>query len=317
MYQEPIFLEPVFKERIWGGNKLRTEFGFSIPSDHTGECWGISGHPEGLSTIKNGPLKGRTLDQVWQQHPELFAGRSGEYFPLLIKILDAQDDLSVQVHPNDELAMKLENYPLGKTECWYIIDCEEGAELILGHHASSRGELARMIHEGNWEALLKRVPVKPGDFYYVKSGTIHAIGKGIMILETQQSSDITYRVYDYDRTDAEGNKRPLHIEKSIAVTNVPDEESTVTPSVIEQRSLMIQQFVSETFFTVQEWKIDGKTDELERPGDYLLCSVIDGEGEIQTGACTCPFKKGDFFILPATLPFFRLNGKARWIVSHP
>lgn len=317
MYQEPIFLEPVFKERIWGGNKLQTAFGFSIPSDHTGECWGISGHPEGLSTIKNGPLKGKTLDKVWQQHRELFANQPGEHFPLLIKILDAQNDLSVQVHPNDEMAMKLENYPFGKTECWYIIDCEEGAELILGHHASSREELARMIRDGNWEALLKRVPVKPGDFYYVKSGTIHAIGKGIMILETQQSSDITYRVYDYDRTDAEGNKRPLHIEKSIAVTNVPDVESRITPSITKKRGLAIQQFVSEKYFTVQEWKLDGETDELNRSGDYLLCSVIDGKGEIQIGERTYPFNKGDFFVLPATIPSFRLRGIARWIVSHP
>ncbi|MBA4494655.1 mannose-6-phosphate isomerase, class I [Paenactinomyces guangxiensis] len=318
MYQEPIFLQPAFKERIWGGNQLQTRFGFSIPSPHTGECWGISAHPEGLSRVKNGPLQGKTLDEVWKNHRELFANQPGDAFPLLIKILDAQKDLSVQVHPDDKMAMKLEGYPFGKTECWYIIDCDEGAEIILGHHASSKEELKQMIRDEQWDLLLKKVSVKPGDFFYVTSGTIHAIGKGIMILETQQSSDITYRVYDYDRTDANGNKRPLHVEKSIAVTNVPDLESTIHPAVTKTKGLAIKQFVSEKYFTVQEWSINGETDELKRnSGDFLLCSVIDGGGKMVTKDRSVSFTKGDFFILPATIPSFRVQGNSRWIVSHP
>lgn len=136
-------------------------------------------------------------------------------------MLDAAQDLSVQVHPNDEYANAHENGELGKTECWYIIDCQKDAEIIYGHHAKSKEELKAMIQLEKWDRLLRRVKVKPGDFFYVPSGTVHAIGKGILILETQQNSDTTYRLYDYDRKDAEGNLRELHLEKSIEVIDVP------------------------------------------------------------------------------------------------
>src|SRR5690606_31738382 len=142
-------------------------------------------------------------------------------YPLLVKILDAADDLSVQVHPNDSYAREVEGVPYGKTECWYVLSAEEGAELVLGHHAKTREELVQMMDQGEWDKLLRRIKVKAGDFIYVPSGTIHAIGKGIVILETQQSSDITYRVYDYDRRDSMGNKRELHLDRAREVTLVP------------------------------------------------------------------------------------------------
>ena len=208
---EPLFLQSVMQEKIWGGTHLRDVFGYDIPSDHVGEYWAISAHPNGVSTIKNGRYAGQTLDVLYAEHRELFGNRQEPVFPLLTKILDANDWLSVQVHPDDAYGLEHEG-ELGKTECWYIIAAEPGAEIIYGHNAKSKEELRQQIESKDWENLLTKVPVKAGDFFYVPSGTMHAIGAGIMVLETQQSSDTTYRVYDFDRKDDQGNLRELHLD---------------------------------------------------------------------------------------------------------
>ncbi|MBM7661754.1 mannose-6-phosphate isomerase [Bacillus mesophilus] len=316
MYHQPIFLKPVFMDRIWGGTKLGEEYNYEIPTETTGECWGISAHPNGPSEILNGPLQGKTLIEAWQNHRELFANQDGDEFPLLTKILDARDDLSVQVHPDNVYAKEVENYPYGKTECWYIIDCEEDAEIIFGHHAVSKEELQRMVENGEWSELLRRVKVKPGDFYYIPSGTIHAIGKGIMILETQQSSDITYRVYDYDRTDAEGNKRELHITKSIDVTTIPHIETNSKPILSVEQGLTSKQLIKEENFTVYHCKLSGTVSK-ETKENYFLHSVLNGEGSIVTSEGEFTFKKGDHFIVPSTVKEYRLIGNAEFIVSSP
>ncbi|EIT83911.1 mannose-6-phosphate isomerase [Fictibacillus macauensis ZFHKF-1] len=314
MYGEPLFLQPVFKDRIWGGTKLKDVFGYDIPSHTTGECWGISAHPNGPSTILNGPLQGMTLDQAWQKHRGLFGGQSGEDFPLLIKILDAKTDLSVQVHPDDDYAQRVENEAFGKTECWYIIDCEEGAELVYGHHAKSRDEFQTLVNEGKWNELLRTVKIKPGDFVYVPNGTIHAIGAGTMILETQQSSDVTYRVYDYDRRDEHGNKRELHIKKSIEVAMIPHEDADFAPVKRQAGDLHIKKLIQEAYFTVYHWHINGTSHVMDNPL-YMLVSVIDGEGEIETQNGVSSIKKGDHFIIPSTVKKFTLRGNATMIAS--
>lgn len=158
------FFAPVFQERIWGGNRLREQFGYDIPSEQTGECWAISAHPNGQTTVINEPFRGKTLGELWDDHPELFGHFPSDRFPLLTKILDANADLSVQVHPDDEYARTYEHGELGKTECWYIIDCKEGAELIYGHHAKTKEELRQMMEEGRWHDLLRKVPIRPGTF---------------------------------------------------------------------------------------------------------------------------------------------------------
>ncbi|GAB7170412.1 hypothetical protein TUA1478L_24080 [Lactiplantibacillus plantarum] len=163
---EPYFLKPVFHEKIWGGTKLHDDFNYDIPSDHTGECWAISAHPHGPATVENGPYAGMTLDRVWAEHRDVFGDAKGDVFPLLTKILDASEDLSVQVHPDDAYAAEHE-HELGKTECWYVIAAEPGATMIYGHHAKTREQLAEWINNGEWNKLLRRVPVKPGDFLYV------------------------------------------------------------------------------------------------------------------------------------------------------
>jgi mannose-6-phosphate isomerase len=310
---QPLFFEPVFKERIWGGEQLKS-FGYKIPSDQTGECWAFAAHSNGQSIVKNGEYKGSTLGEIWENQRQLFGNIEGDRFPLLTKILDAAQDLSVQVHPDDEYGLKHEG-DLGKTECWYIIDCEEGAEIIYGHTAKTREELATMIHEGKWDELLTKVPVKPGDFYFVPSGTVHAIGAGIVILETQQNSDTTYRVYDYDRRDNEGNLRQLHIDQSIAVTTVPAVKPEIKPVVKTSGDMKITTFVESDYFTVHKWELEGNA-KLNQDFTFQLVSVIDGTGSLVKDNNRFEFKKGDHFMLPSGFGEYELDGSAELIVSH-
>ncbi|NAB26311.1 mannose-6-phosphate isomerase, class I [Enterococcus durans] len=313
--QEPIFLKPVFQKKIWGGSRLKSVFGFDIPNDKIGEDWAISAHPHGVSVVENGEFKGQKLDDLWKEHKELFGHPTEPVFPLLIKILDAEDELSVQVHPDDAYGMKLEG-ELGKTECWYIIDAEPGAEIIYGHHAKTREELAEMIKEGRWDDLLKKVPVKKGDFFYVPSGTIHAIGKGIMILETQQSSDTTYRVYDYDRKDASGQKRELHIQQSIDVTTVPAKTPELQIKEVRKGQSSIVTYLETEFFNVYEWDIKGITS-FKKQAPYTLATVIDGAGELIVDNQTYLLEKGTSFILPNEINEWTVQGELTIIASEP
>lgn len=312
---EPLFLQSVMHEKIWGGTKLRDEFGYEIPSDKVGEYWAISAHPHGVSTIKNGRFAGTGLDQLYAEHRELFGNSSEPVFPLLTKILDANDWLSVQVHPDDHYAMEHEG-ELGKTECWYVIAAEEGAEIIYGHNAKSREELRQQIEKKEWDKLLTKVPVKAGDFFYVPSGTMHAIGSGILILETQQSSDTTYRVYDFDRKDAKGNLRELHLEKSIDVLNIgaPANSRPVTLKADDLTSTLL---VASDFFAVYKWEVSGKVD-IEKTAAYLLVSVLAGRGVLTVDGETYPIAKGDHFILPSDVEAWTFEGQdLEMIVSHP
>lgn len=312
---EPLFLQSVMQEKIWGGTKLRDEFGYEIPSDKVGEYWAISAHPHGVSTIKNGRFAGMGLDQLYAEHRELFGNSSEPVFPLLTKILDANDWLSVQVHPDDHYAMEHEG-ELGKTECWYVIAADEGAEIIYGHNAKSREELRQQIEKKEWDKLLTKVPVKAGDFFYVPSGTMHAIGSGILILETQQSSDTTYRVYDFDRKDAKGNLRELHLEKSIDVLNIgaPANSRPVTVKADDLTSTLL---VASDFFAVYKWEVSGKVD-IEKTAAYLLVSVLAGRGVLTVDGETYPIAKGDHFTLPSDVEEWTFEGKdLEMIVSHP
>jgi len=312
--REPIFFQPIFQERIWGGDELKT-FGYDIPSSKTGECWAFAAHDNGQSIVKNGTYTGKTLGELWQSNRELFGGIEGDRFPLLTKILDANDDLSVQVHPNDTYAFTHENGELGKTECWYIVDSKPGAEIILGHTAQSKEEFIQKVEDGQWNELLQKVPVKQGDFFFVPSGTIHAIGKGIVILETQQNSDTTYRVYDYDRTDDNGNKRELHITKSIEVSTIPHHASEVNIEVTKIEDLTIITFVRDRYFTVQKWHLSG-TAKQQQNEPFQLVSVMEGAGTITvSNGDHFPFTKGDHFLLPSNLGEFNLEGNCECMVS--
>lgn len=309
-----LMIQPVFKERIWGGNHLK-EFGYEIPNDKTGECWGISAHEHGPNMIVNGEHEGKTLKELWEENTGLFGVQTTDKFPLLTKILDANDELSVQVHPDDAYAQVHENGELGKTECWYIIDCDEDAEIIYGHNANDKAELENMIQEGKWNQLFNSIKVKPGDFFYVPSGTVHAIGKGIRILETQQNSDTTYRIYDYDRTDKDGHKRELHIEQSIDVISFNKDNSGTEAEVTEVQGNVIRTYISNSFFTVKQLLIEDHY-EYTKQQDYTLMSVLSGEGTLTADGQVYTIRKGDHFILTTEDKEIKLQGKLDIIESY-
>ncbi len=305
-----IFLNPVFKQMVWGGDRLGREWPYEIPGDNTGECWAVSAHPNGDCTVREGVYMGETLSALWEKHPALFGNTGLDRFPLLIKLIDAKADLSIQVHPNDAYAKEHENGSLGKTECWYILDCDEDSHLVIGHNAKDKAELADMIHSGRWNGLIREIPVRKGDFIYIDPGTVHAIKGGIMILETQQNSDITYRVYDYDRT-VDGKPRTLHIDKSIDVITVP--ARNVEESVVKTGSLPANTanlLCSCQYFKV--WKINvSDSAAINQEYPFLIMSVIEGAGTLNGH----PVRKGDHFILPAGYGEVRLEGKMELIAS--
>ena len=194
-----LFMKPYCREVIWGGQRLKEIYGYETSGCHTGEAWVVSANENGQSVVDRGEYKGRTLKELWDSHRELFGNLPGEEFPLLVKLIDAREDLSIQVHPDDGYARLHEAGARGKNECWYILDCPQEADIIIGHRAKSRGELARMVEEKRWDYLLNVIPIHKGDCFYIPSGTIHAIRRGTLLLEIQQNSDLTYRLYDYGR----------------------------------------------------------------------------------------------------------------------
>lgn len=305
-----LFLNPVFKQMIWGGSQLGSKFGYDIPGDKTGECWAVSAHPNGDCVIREGIYEGKTLSQLWKEEPELFGNSDFDRFPLLIKIIDAKDDLSIQVHPDDAYAGEHENNSLGKTECWYILDCPEDASLVVGHNARSKEELEDMIHQGRWTELIRRVPVRKGDFIQIDPGTVHAIKGGMMILETQQNSDITYRVYDYDRL-TDGKPRQLHIEQSIDVITVPAPSAKDSvKSALHLPKNVMNELISCDYYTV--WKIEvTQPVTFEQTHPFLIMSVIEGEGLINGQM----IKKGDHFILPSGFGKVDMQGEMQLIAS--
>lgn len=307
--KEILFLNPVFKTAVWGGEKLKTEFGYSIPSSSTGECWAISAHPNGDCTVKSGTFKGKTLSWLWDNHRELFGNIAGEVFPLLVKIIDAKDDLSIQVHPDDTYAKQHEN-SLGKTECWYILDCEENGEIVIGHKAKNKEELIQMINQNKWSHLIDTRPIKKGDFFQINPGTVHAIKKGTLILETQQNSDITYRLYDYDRL-YQGKPRELHIQKSIDVITCPHQDTKTADKTAVVDDCTITEKITCPYYTVSHIKVEG-TAALPQPHPFLNVSVISGSGQVED----YPIKKGDHFIIPANFGNLNISGNLELIVSH-
>ena len=305
-----IKLKPIFHEKIWGGRQLETVFGYDIPEGAIGECWAISGHPNGDCEIEEGEYAGHTLSWLWDNHRELFGGIEGKEFPLLIKILDATDDLSIQVHPNDAYAAEHENGSLGKTECWYVLDCDDDATIIVGQRAKDREECAQMIDEGRWNDLLNEVPIHKGDFFQINSGTVHAIKTGTLILETQQSSDVTYRLYDYDRPGADGKLRPLHIQQSLDCIDF-DAQAPTTGTVTAPEIDGVTELEKNDIYTVDRVRITGAK-QLAQTWPFVCLSVIDGEGTV----CGEPVHKGSHLLVPSTVTSIDLDGSMELIISH-
>lgn len=290
----PLFLKPIFHEKVWGGSKLKT-FGYNIPNERIGECWGISAHPNGKSEIENGPYAGQTLDQVWREHRELFGEFPSKDFPLMAKIVDANAPLSIHVHPDDSYAYENENGQYGKSECWYIIEADDNAEITIGTHAQSREEFENQLKDGSFEKYLRTVKVQPGDFYFVPAGTVHSIGAGIMAYEVMQSSDISYRIYDYQRK-LHNKKRELSVSKALDVMDYSNELPNIAPQneVIENHNCT--HIVSSDFFTMVKWEITGTLNYM-KPREFCLISILEGKGKIIVDGDIFELEKGTNFVL--------------------
>lgn len=308
---ELLWMTPVFKETIWGGDRLHSSFQYEIPSDHTGECWAISSHKHGDCQISRGSYQGKTLSWLWKEHPELFGNYPGDRFPLLIKLIDAKEDLSIQVHPDDEYARIHENGSLGKTECWYILDCDEDATIVIGHHAKDQREMEEMIHNRRWKDFIRVIPIKKGDFFQIDPGCLHAIKGGTLLLETQQNSDVTYRVYDYDRL-SDGKPRELHIKQSIATIRAPFVETKADMSREVLEGAIHTRFIQCPYYCVDKYDVNGDfTWDFHTP--FTNVSIIDGTGNLNG----LPLKKGDHFIIPYQYGICQFQGHFSMICSSP
>ncbi|WP_438965630.1 type I phosphomannose isomerase catalytic subunit [Flavobacterium sp.] len=308
----PFTFEPIVKERIWGGTKLKTYLNKSISSDTIGESWELSTVPNDVSVVNNGVLKGKNVNELITLYPKEFLGsevleRFGTEFPLLFKFIDAKQDLSIQVHPNDALAKKRHN-SFGKTEMWYVMQADENARLIVGFKQNSTpDEYKKALERNELISILNEVEVKVGDVFFLETGTIHAIGAGIVIAEIQQTSDITYRVYDFDRVDALGNKRELHTEMALEALNYNTTEAYIDyQSKVNTRNELVHcDYFKTNIIPLQEmyhWK---KTKEA-----FTVLMCTEGTFDLQFNNEVSHFKMGDTVLLPAVLDEVYLNGTA-------
>lgn len=295
-------LIPTGKDYLWGGTRLRDEYGKKIDMTPLAESWECSVHPDGPSFVANGQFKGKTLEEVLEAHPEYIGTKANGVFPILAKFIDAKKDLSVQVHPDDEYARENEN-DNGKTEMWYIIDAEEGASLIYGFkHKVTKEILERAIERGELDKHLQKVEVHKGDLYFVPAGTVHGIGKGILLAEIQESSNVTYRVYDYDRVDKNGKKRQLHFDKAVQIMNmgvVPD---------IKQKKRMVKYYPGCSrellcrckYFETERIQVTKGLSFSVREESFQVLMCLNGYGQVEVdGDKPVRFTKGETVFLPA------------------
>ncbi len=307
----PLQFKPELKERVWGGRALE-QFGFEIPDGSIGEAWMIGDHPNGTTKVSNGALKGLGLDQVREQYGAHFFGvkgslQKGGKFPLLIKLLDCQEDLSVQVHPNDDYA-GLPQGESGKTEMWYILDAKPGAKIIYGlNEGITRELLAQAIDENRIMDGLQEVTVHAGDSFYMPAGTVHALGAGILAAEVQQNSDTVYRLYDYNRPGLDGKPRELHIEDSLNVIAYAHSGASRMKTNQDKTNEWLTLAVS-PFFIVEKGMVDLTWNLSTTSDSFVIHMICDGEGALTWDHEIISVKKGDCFLIPANLGEYSFTG---------
>lgn len=310
----PVKLTPAFKDYLWGGERLKTEFHKNTNMTPLAESWELSAHKDGQSVVTTGDCAGMPLtDYITAIGKEALgtACEKYDYFPLLIKLIDAKGDLSVQVHPSDEYALTHEG-EYGKTEMWYILDCEEDAALYYGFKEdTTREEYEAAIKEGRLTDILNRVPVKRGDVFFIPAGTVHAIGAGILICEIQQNSNTTYRVYDYNRRDKNGNLRPLHVEKALAVSDL--RKSPDLPEIPDGTDVLLAEC---GYFEVRRLRFAGEGTVNATAKSFTALTVTEGEGTLSDGESILSFRKGDTLFIPAQEKSFAVKGNFEMILSH-
>lgn len=304
---EIIRLQPAGMDYLWGGTRLREEYGKKIEKNPLAETWECSVHPDGPSVVMNGEYRGKTLAELLNQHPEYLGTKvQNGKLPILAKFIDAKKDLSVQVHPDDEYARKHEHQN-GKTEIWYVIDAAADASLIYGfRHKVTEQILIDAVNTGTLDKHLQKVEVHKGDVFYVPSGTVHGIGAGILIAEIQESSNVTYRVYDYDRVDKNGKKRELHFDKAVQVMNMdvaPDAKQK--PRIVKHYPGCSRELLCRCkYFEMERIQVTKafSFSVLEESFQVIMC--LDGEGQIETmdeKLKPVRFMKGRTLFLPAGL----------------
>lgn len=308
----PLQFEPIFKERIWGGEKLKTLLDKPITSKNIGESWELSTVEGDVSIISNGEWKGKSLTDIIKEWPNEILGtevhaRFGKQFPLLFKYLDACEDLSIQVHPNDELARKRHN-SFGKTEMWYIMQADNDARVIAGFKEKSNpDEFLENLKNKTLLSILDEVKVKSGDVFFLETGTVHSIGRGLVIAEIQQTSDITYRIYDFDRLDAKGGKRELHIDLALDAINYNKVDTHIKYNTELNQSNTV---VDCPYFTTNFLPLDGKITVSKSGKTFTVYMCVEGTFEMEYNSSKLQYKKGDTILVPAGMNTFILNGKA-------
>lgn len=324
---EPFLLSPAGKDYLWGGNRLKKNFGKNLPMDTLAETWECSTHPDGPSIVASGDLCGKTLTEVIREHPEYLGAHAAKTarrigadgLPILIKFIDAKYDLSIQVHPDDVYAFSHEGQP-GKTEMWYVMDAEPGARLVYGFHQSTDKDTIReAIHNGSLMKYLNKVGIRKDDVFLIRSGTVHAIGAGSLLAEIQENSNLTYRLYDYERLDKDGKKRELHVEEALRVSDLGAADELRQPlRVLRYRRGMASELLCRCeYFEVQRMLLNNegrpyelKTDELSF--QVLLC--MEGNGQLEFQKENLKFKAGRCVFIPAGTKNIQLTGKAQMLL---
>ena len=310
---EVLLLKPTVKDTIWGGTRLISEFGLETKEDNIAEAWMLSCHKDGPAYVQNGVYAGKTLNEAIEAEGKSVLGSNNADkpdFPILIKLIDAKEKLSVQVHPGDEYARRVENEN-GKTEAWYILDAAPGAQLVYGvKRKISRKAFSESIRRKEVETVLNFVNVKPGDVVFIPSGMLHAIGAGIFLAEVQQSSNTTYRVYDYDRPGKDGKPRELHIEKATDVVDLTVPSADFAP----QGEPMITNGAEKTYLTgcryfkMYSLNVNGAYEDSASDESFVSLLVLSGEGELRCGEQKLPLTKGSSVFIPAGKGAYTVDG---------
>ncbi len=327
---KPFLLRPAGKDYLWGGRRLKDDFDKALDMTPLAETWECSTHPDGPSVVASGEYEGMTLTQVLRLHPE-YLGDHAVYtanipaascqLPILIKLIDARENLSVQVHPDDTYAAAQEKGDLGKTEMWYVLDAVKDASLIYGfHHDVEKARLWESLQNGTVEKYLQKVPVHKDDVFFIPAGTVHAIGAGVLIAEIQQSSNLTYRMYDYNRIDQKGQKRPLHIGKALDVANLKASTHPRQPMrILRYTRGCASEFLCRCkYFQVERLLLNTeqcrKMADIKSPANtfqVLLCTG--GCGVLYGEEIVINFCKGDCIFLPADSIALKMHGKAQML----
>lgn len=310
-------LEPAFKDYIWGGTRLRDEYGKDCSYDKVAESWELSCHKDGPSVISG---SGMTLQELIDKEGRQILGTNCarfENFPILIKLIDAKDNLSVQVHPDNDYAMRVEG-EYGKTEMWYVVDCDEGAELLYGFkHEISKEEFAQRIADNTLLEVTNNVPVHKGDVFFIKSGTLHAIGKGILIAEIQQNSNTTYRIYDYGRVGKDGKPRELHVEKAKDVTKLAPAETYPDTPVVQENGASIKLLSKCEYFTTYKVDIEEKAEFDADDSSFVSLLILEGSPVVTDGKSDpVSAKKGDSLFISAGTGRFTVEGSCSLILTR-